>query len=138
MSTNINPIKQIAVTGASGFIGNHLVKFLKGMGFKLRVLINKTDLDLDVEKVFGSLNESSVIRELLKDRLSHTLSQVDRQVHAVKLALLALQCRMSHNSHRPPQKRHRFLVDLFRLVHRRRSKVLLEICTRRNRPPLDP
>ena len=62
-----NQINRIAVTGASGFIGNHLVHFLKDMGFEVRVLIHKTDIDLNVEKVIGSLNQPETHRKFLKN-----------------------------------------------------------------------
>ncbi len=60
--------KLIAITGASGFIGSHLVNFMKDKGFSVRVLINKTDLKRDdIEKFYGSINNQGIIKKFLKN-----------------------------------------------------------------------
>ena len=62
-----NNKKLIAITGASGFIGSHLVSFMKNKGFRVRVLINKTDLKRDdIDKFYGSINNKQVIKEILE------------------------------------------------------------------------
>jgi dihydroflavonol-4-reductase len=59
--------KLIAITGGSGFIGSHLVNFMKDKGFRARVLINKTDLKRDdIEKFYGSINNEQVIKKILE------------------------------------------------------------------------
>lgn len=67
-------IKHVAVTGASGFIGSHLVKFLLSKGMDVRVLIHRTDLDLDVAKYHGSIQDKNFLQKFLDgvDLVFHT------------------------------------------------------------------
>lgn len=72
----------VGVTGASGFIGRELVKFLKNKGFKVRVLINKTDLNMNVEKFYGSIHESNILKKFLDgvDILFHLAAALGNRI----------------------------------------------------------
>jgi dihydroflavonol-4-reductase len=64
-------MKKIAVTGASGFIGNTVCRHLIKEGYQLRVLIRHTDEEslfgLDVQRVTGDLFISETLDELMRD-----------------------------------------------------------------------
>jgi dihydroflavonol-4-reductase len=60
-----HPIKEVAVTGASGFIGAHLVEFLLSKGLDVRVLIHHTDLPLNVIRYRGSILDRKGLEKFL-------------------------------------------------------------------------
>jgi len=86
MAIKIKEIKTVAVTGASGFIGQHLVKFLLGKGLKVNVLINQTDLELPVNKYYGSLADEAVLDNLLDNAevLFHLASALGNRLIAAE------------------------------------------------------
>jgi len=57
--------KCVAVTGASGFIGTHLARFLLAQELDVRVLINQTDLPLDLAKYRGSVQDTDSLEKFL-------------------------------------------------------------------------
>lgn len=63
-------MKRVLVTGAGGFIGHHLVTYLKGEGYWVRGVDIKypeyTDVDAD-EFVIGDLREADVANEVTSD-----------------------------------------------------------------------
>ena len=73
LNMSSDDLKSVAVTGASGFIGTHLVKFLLAQGFNVRVLINQTDIPLNVDKYNGSLQDRECLQKFLQgvDLLFH-------------------------------------------------------------------
>ena len=63
---------KIAVTGGSGFVGNHLVEKLVSEGHEIKVFVRKTSNNkllekLDVELVCGDLLDKKSIESLVKD-----------------------------------------------------------------------
>jgi dihydroflavonol-4-reductase len=61
---------KIAITGASGHIGNNLCRLLLEKGNHLKVLINKTEKSLEglsLEKVYGNILDINKVDELIKD-----------------------------------------------------------------------
>lgn len=65
--------KIVAITGASGFVDTHLVRFLSDKGYLIRVLIHQTrgNLNKDLEAIKGSIYDRESIKKLVKD--SHTV-----------------------------------------------------------------
>ncbi|MDB5985906.1 MAG: NAD-dependent epimerase/dehydratase [Nevskia sp.] len=60
----------VAVTGATGFVGRHLVRELAACGMRVRILtrrdpVNSWWRDLALEVVPGSLNDASALRQLV-------------------------------------------------------------------------
>ena len=67
------------ITGATGFLGGHLVKRLHRLGHKIRALVRPSSCynalaTLPVELVYGSLSDFSIIREAMRgcDLVFHT------------------------------------------------------------------
>ncbi|HDQ44056.1 MAG TPA: NAD-dependent epimerase/dehydratase family protein [bacterium] len=65
-------MEKVLVTGASGFIGSHLVEFLLQKRYAVRCLVRKTsDLrwisDLNAEIVYGDFGDRESLSEALKD-----------------------------------------------------------------------
>jgi dihydroflavonol-4-reductase len=61
---------KIAITGASGHIGNNLCISLIESGHYLKVLINKTDQSLvgiDAERIYGNILNKEIVDSLVKD-----------------------------------------------------------------------
>jgi dihydroflavonol-4-reductase len=61
---------KIAITGASGHIGNNLCKMMIERGYKLKVLINNSEQSLigvDAERVYGNILDKNVVDSLIKD-----------------------------------------------------------------------
>jgi nucleoside-diphosphate-sugar epimerase len=73
----------VAVTGANGFIGLHLVAALQQRGITVRPLLRKPDPHLDTGIVVGDLTEAGA--------LSETLAQVDCVVHCAGMAHVTLR-----------------------------------------------
>jgi len=63
-----NQKKIYAVTGGSGFIGSHLVRYFADRGNRVRVLIHqsKTDFGKNVEIINGSITDSVSVNKLVK------------------------------------------------------------------------
>jgi dihydroflavonol-4-reductase len=61
--------KPIAVTGAAGFVGRHLVSFLREKDFPVRILLHRSipEFAPGVEIVQGSITSLPVVRRLVKD-----------------------------------------------------------------------
>ena len=62
---------KVLVTGASGFVGSHLVRMLVEKGDDVRVLVRKTSNlflinDLDLEKVYGDITDFESVKEAVK------------------------------------------------------------------------
>lgn len=55
------------VTGATGFLGSHLIRDLKESGFEIRALVRKSSDQLDVSTIVGDLTDYSSLLEALKD-----------------------------------------------------------------------
>lgn len=72
---------KVLVTGASGFLGGHVVEVLRARGHAVRVLVRSTSaqdhLAADVERVSGSLED--------EDALARAVRDVDAVVHAAGL-----------------------------------------------------
>jgi len=64
-------MKKIAITGASGLIGNNLCRYLLKEGYQLKVLVRHTDgkslYDLDIQRVTGDLFITETLDELVRD-----------------------------------------------------------------------
>jgi len=67
------------ITGATGFLGSHIVKKLVKRGEKVKVLLRKTSNtsnieNIDVERVYGDILDGNSIKDALKacDTLYHT------------------------------------------------------------------
>jgi len=60
--------RSIAVTGASGFVGGHLVSFLRSRGHRVRVLVHRSERDFGpgVEILKGSVTQFQTVRELVE------------------------------------------------------------------------
>lgn len=59
-------MKTIAVTGATGMIGRHIVSMLSDRGYTVRALVRQTpSLEGDVKAVRGDLNSDDTLLELL-------------------------------------------------------------------------
>ena len=59
----------VAVTGASGHIGNNLCQALINKGIKVKALINKNDYslnNLELIKVYGSITNKQSFSDLFK------------------------------------------------------------------------
>ncbi len=66
------------VTGATGFLGSHIVRKLAGRGEKVRILLRQSsktvNIDgIDVEKVYGDVTDMESVRKAMEgcDRLYH-------------------------------------------------------------------
>ena len=66
------------VTGATGFLGSHIVKKLAGRGEKVRILLRRSSKtvnidDIDVEKVYGDVTDMESVRKAMEgcDTLYH-------------------------------------------------------------------
>lgn len=62
--------KLVAVTGATGFVGPHLVRALASRGWRVRILVRRWSplpslADVDVEIVMGDLSSESALRDLV-------------------------------------------------------------------------
>ncbi len=77
-------MRRVLVTGATGFLGAHLVKLLVARGERVRVLTRAAAApeldDLDVEIVEGSIGKASVVREAVDgvDAVYHCAGLVSR------------------------------------------------------------
>ena len=65
-------MKKVLVAGATGYLGQHIVKELKRQGFWVRALARKADKleslsDYIDEKFIGEVTDSNSIREICKD-----------------------------------------------------------------------
>ena len=64
-------MKKIAVTGASGFIGNTVCRYLVKEGFQLKVLVRQTDekslIGLDTQSITGDLFVPETLDNLIRD-----------------------------------------------------------------------
>lgn len=74
--------RTVAVTGATGFIGSHLVRHLVDAGYRVRVLTRRLPVspiydDRPVEAVIGGLEDQDSLRELL--------GEADAVIHAAGL-----------------------------------------------------
>ena len=70
------------VTGASGFIGSHLVEHLLDRGFTVRVLLRST-------------SSTAWLENLPLEKANGDLFQHDRLAEAVKLPLLLVVCSLT-------------------------------------------
>lgn len=63
------PIRSIAVTGATGFIGGAIVRFLVQHGYRVRALIRPSSIEKplspEVERIVGSLDDPGSVEHLL-------------------------------------------------------------------------
>lgn len=76
----MSPGSLIALTGATGFVGRHLVKDLKRRGFRVRALLRHPDA------LFPDI-ENAVIGDIASPRnLAEALRQVDYIVHSAGIA----------------------------------------------------
>lgn len=71
------------VTGATGFLGSHIVRKLAGRGEKVRILLRRSSKtvnidDIDVEKVYGDVTDMESVRKAIEgcDTLYHTAGVV--------------------------------------------------------------
>ena len=60
----------VAVTGATGFIGTHLVRLLAARGYEIRILVRRIpgshDFPVpDVEAIIGDLMDAEALRRLV-------------------------------------------------------------------------
>jgi uncharacterized protein YbjT (DUF2867 family) len=74
--------KKIAVTGATGFVGSHLVAALAARGWTLRLLVRRWSplpplAGVEAEIVWGGLDDENALRQLV--------AGVDAVVHAAGL-----------------------------------------------------
>jgi len=75
--------KTIAVTGGSGFIGQHLIRRLLARNNRIKVLIHQNDIkEAEVEKFYGSVNDQEVLFELMDgaDVLFHLASALGNRL----------------------------------------------------------
>lgn len=93
-------MKKILVTGASGFIGTHLIKRLLQDGFSVRALVfshfAKSDVSSHVEVVQGDIRDAQFMKEAARDidtvfhlaGRAHALSEIqqeDSKYHAINV-----------------------------------------------------
>jgi dihydroflavonol-4-reductase len=71
------------VTGATGFLGSHIVRKLAGRGEKVRILLRRSSKtvnidDIDVEKVYGDVTDMDSVRKAMDgcDALYHAAGVV--------------------------------------------------------------
>ncbi len=71
------------VTGATGFLGSHIVRKLAGRGEKVRILLRRSSKtvnidDMDVEKVYGDVTDMESVRKAIDgcDTLYHAAGVV--------------------------------------------------------------
>lgn len=78
--------EKIGITGAAGFVGKHFIEYLKTKGYEIRVLLNKTDIDDSVEKVYGDIRDINVLYEFTKnlDYVFHLASALGNRVISEK------------------------------------------------------
>lgn len=76
MNNQLSKPKVYLVTGATGFLGNRIVKMLLEEGKKVRVFVRQDYLDDRVEVVKGDLTDSDSIRRAINgvDVVFHTAS----------------------------------------------------------------
>lgn len=74
--------EKIGITGASGFVGRYLIQYLKTKDYEIRVLLNKTDIDDSVEKVYGDIRDTIVLDEFTKglDYVFHLATALGNRV----------------------------------------------------------
>ena len=85
--------KRIAVTGATGFVGSHLVAALAARGWTLRLLVRRWSplpplAGVEAEIVWGDLGDENALRQFVAGvdavihaaGLSHTDSNVDDEM----------------------------------------------------------
>ena len=68
MKNKAKMVKKILITGATGFVGSNLCKYLKKKGYKIRVFVrNKNKFKIDSVEVFeGDLIKKEEIKNALK------------------------------------------------------------------------
>lgn len=88
--------RTVAVTGATGFIGSHLVQRLVDAGYRVRVLTRRLPVhpiygDRPIEAVIGSLDDSDSLRTLLRgaDAVVHAAGLVKAPSRAAFFAVNA-------------------------------------------------
>ena len=60
-------LRTVAVTGASGKIGRHMLPLLEQRGLHVRALVHRTPVEgADVESVSGSITDADAVRELVR------------------------------------------------------------------------
>src|SRR3546814_9615787 len=71
----------VAITGATGFIGRHLVRALAAAGWQVRILIRRDPAgmdwrDLQIQAVTGDLRDAGARRQLLAGRSEEHTSEL--------------------------------------------------------------
>ena len=79
-----SPVIKVLITGASGFIGGHITRFMAGKGLDVSCLVRKTSKidfirDLPVRIVEGDINDLPGLTNAFKgiDAIVHTAGKVD-------------------------------------------------------------
>src|ERR1700752_770668 len=91
----------VTVTGATGFIGSHLVGHLGRAGWRVRVLtrrlpVNDQFADVSVEAVVGTLEDKRAVGRLVAgaDAVVHAAGRVKARSHAAFFAANAAGTRL--------------------------------------------
>ena len=72
-------VKKILITGASGFVGRHLVSFFKEKGYPIYALVRKKHTDIAAPQICGDLLDPRSIQQALKGitHVIHTASIIN-------------------------------------------------------------
>src|SRR5574341_1528499 len=102
-----NSMKKVLVTGATGFIGRHLVKELVRWGYKVRVLTRNIKQNQEIEVINGDITSPASLKDACSD--------VDYVFH---LAALTNLDRLAKNQ-----------MAMFRRINVEGTKNILDACS---------
>jgi nucleoside-diphosphate-sugar epimerase len=93
--------RTVAVTGATGFIGSHIVGHLSRLGWHIRILVRRLPVspqygDAPVEAVIGALEDRHAVARLVRgaDAVVHAAGKVKARSHAEFFAANATATRL--------------------------------------------